>query len=276
MSGLSGLEHFAPEICSLICQDPNFERPDLNSICFISHTFRKQAQRILYHRFPCLRGTNHIKSWCLSLKRRPHIALDVQELVLLMPSPSAFHADHTARLVRALQMCVNLKELAVLPHRRKARLQEDAVDISAYMLDSLPCTLTKFVNDYFSQSTCFTSFLQSQPMLQTLELHSRGWYYHYGVPFHYLKTLSCPPQFHVSFTGVERLRLDFENSEERWGCNLTFGGGRSLKSLAMFLTKNPKGKEEQRDLVEMMGFIALSVPQIKHLQIHQFIPVVRP
>ena len=60
------------KICSLICQDPILQQRDLKSICFISHAFGKEAQRLLSYRFPCLRDARRVKAWCLSLKRRPH------------------------------------------------------------------------------------------------------------------------------------------------------------------------------------------------------------
>ena len=50
----------------------------------------------------------------VSLKRRPHLTLNIRGLALLLPRPSAFHANDIARLTRTLYMCVNLKELSVL------------------------------------------------------------------------------------------------------------------------------------------------------------------
>ena len=145
----SSLKSFAPEICSLICQDPILTRraSDLNFICFISHAFRKEAQRLLFYRFPCLRSTSRIKAWCMSLKRRPHLSKDVQELVLFLPPHVNFHPDDVARLVRALQMCVNLKELTVLSQLRKPEWEGQWTP--ALILDNLPFTLTKFVNGLF-------------------------------------------------------------------------------------------------------------------------------
>ena len=58
MSAATGLKSLAPEICSLICQDPFLDWRDLNSICFISPAFRTEAQRLLSYRFPCLRGAS--------------------------------------------------------------------------------------------------------------------------------------------------------------------------------------------------------------------------
>ena len=153
----SSLKSFAPEICSLICQDPILTRRDLNFIGFISHAFRKEAQRLLFYRFPCLRSTSRIKAWCMSLKRRPHLSKDVQELVLFLPPHVNFHPDDVARLVRALQMCVNLKELTVLSQLRKPEWEGQWTP--ALILDNLPFTLAKFVNGYFIQEPSVPIFL---------------------------------------------------------------------------------------------------------------------
>ena len=86
------LQSFPPKIYSLVCQDPILERLDLNSICFISHAFRNEAQRELSRCFPCLQGASPVKDWCLSLKRRAHLAINIKGLALLLPRPSAFLA----------------------------------------------------------------------------------------------------------------------------------------------------------------------------------------
>ena len=165
---MSGLKSFAPEICSLICQDPILQQRDLKSICFISHAFRKEAQRLLSYRFPCLRDGGRVKAWCMSLKRRPHIALDIQGLVLFLPPQATFQADDISRLMQALRMCVNLKELAVFP---EGGLQD--YSSSVYMLEGLPFQLTKFVNGYFMQrESPFNSFIRSQQKLEILEMHN--------------------------------------------------------------------------------------------------------
>ena len=114
-------QSFPPEICSLICQDPILERLELNSICFISHAFRNEAQRELSSRFPCLRGASQVKTWCRSLKSRPHLATNIKGLVLLLPqlnypAPSLLGSPS---LTCVWPMCVNMKELVVLyqePH----------------------------------------------------------------------------------------------------------------------------------------------------------------
>ena len=175
---MTGLQSFSSELCSLICQDPILERLDLNSICFISHAFRNEAQRELSYRFPCVRGSSRVKSWCLSLRSRPHIALNVEGLVLLLPQPPALREEHIEYLTQALHMCVNLKELVVHfqePHLRRPGVKTPNYSLSAHMLNGHPFKLTKFVNGYFSENDRnleLTKFLTSQRKLESLELYS--------------------------------------------------------------------------------------------------------
>jgi hypothetical protein len=275
---MSGLKSFAPEICSLICEDPILQQRDLKSICFISHAFRKEAQRLLSYRFPCLRDGVRVKAWCLSLERRPHIALDIQGLVLFLPPQASFH--DISRLVQALRMCVNLKELVVLP---EGGLQDYSK--SVYMLEGLPFQLTKFVNGYFMQrESPFNSFIRSQQKLEILEMHnvhSDKTRNEKIVSHPYVKTLACYPRFSLGefqyFRKLERLRLDFGNSmdesERRVFKSIYCGFPPGLKSLAIFLKQRSDGK--QSHLLAIMDFIAAKIPRIRHLQIHQFLPIVR-
>ena len=273
------LQSFPHELCSLICQDPILKRRDLNAICFISHTFRKQAQRILYHRFPCLRGTTRIKSWCLALKRTPRLALNVQDLVLFLPPPEFFYADDIARLIHALRMCVNLKELSVLP--QSPRRPHPSYSKSIYMLIDLPFTLKRFVNGYFDQTDQqFAIFLYDQQWLETLEMHSDAQFDNNYVFFPSLSTLACSPLWHRGRPWLRRLRLDFENSGYRNHCEmdmLSYTSRCYSKSLAIFLKQTPDGKQshflEVLDHFAKMNAFYIS---IQRLEIHQFLPIVRP
>ncbi|KAF8805068.1 hypothetical protein BYT27DRAFT_6683129 [Phlegmacium glaucopus] len=258
-----------PEICSLICQDPIFKQHDLNSICFISHNFRRAAQRLLFFRFPCLRGASRIRAWCLSLKRRPRLAPGVESLVLLLPQQMAFHPDDFARLIQALRMCINLKELSVLSQSRRHELQDYS---TVYMLDNLPFKLTKFVNDYFIQDDALRNFLDSQKTLQTLQFHSGETSPQLAVHLPCLKIFACAAQFFDrswSLMGIqpERLRLDFENLKadvyETTILHSTFlfqSPYRFLKSVAIFLKRKPDRR--QSHFSEVMLFFARKMPDI--------------
>ena len=273
------LQSFPHELCSLICQDPILKRRDLNAICFISHTFRKQAQRILYYRFPCLRGATRVKSWCLALKRTPRLALDVQDLVLFLPPQEFFHADDIARLIHALRMCANLKELSVLP--QSPRRPHPSYSKSIYMLVGLPFTLTRFVNGYFDQTDSqFATFLKSQQKLETLEMHSDTEFDNQYVFLPFLSTLACSPLWHRAGPWLRRLRLDFENSAYHDHCEvdmLNYTSGCYSKSLAIFLKQTPDGKQSHfLEVIDHFAKIDVFHTFIKRLEIHQFLPIVRP
>ncbi len=72
------------EICGLICQDPILTRRDLFSLCAVSRAFRDESERFLYTSAR-LRGTRKIKSFCVSVIRRPFLAVRLRQLVLYMP-----------------------------------------------------------------------------------------------------------------------------------------------------------------------------------------------
>ena len=276
------LQSFPPEICSLICQDPILERLELNSICFISHAFRNEAQRELSSRFPCLRGADRVKAWYLSLQSSPHLAINIKGLVLLLPQ-LALPALDLLFLKWALHMCVNLKELVVLfqePHFRPGLQDISYLSISTHtLLYGLHFKLTKFVNGYFPQdNTTFTEFLQSQLDLESLDLHSGKMdASKRSFPLHHLKTLGCPPRFLDQSYSVTRLRLDFENSTDD-DCEIDFLGHvlkknltRNMKSLAIFL------RQSRSHFPEIIRAIAVRHIYIQHLEIHQFTPTqVRP
>ena len=275
------LQSFPPEICSLICRDPILERLDLNSICFISRAFRYEAQRQLSYHFPCLRGASRVKAWCLALNSKPHLAINVEGLALLLPP--AFPTEDIISLAWTLYICVNLKELAMLfedSHRRRPGLLEPEY-LSSWTRMSViyRFKLTKFVNGYFSQENDerFTSFLRSQPNLESLELHSgRTSICQSQISIKNLKSLGCPPQFLDTSYSMTRLRLDFENSSnscetEVLGQVLHRNLTRNMKSLAIFL------KQGQSHFPEIIRIIAVSHIYIQHLEIHQFLPIqVRP
>jgi hypothetical protein len=276
------LQSFPPEICSLICQDPILERLDLNSICFISHAFRKEAQRELSNHFPVLRGASSVGAWCLTLRSKPHIARYIKGLVLLLPS----NFDRI-QLSCALYKCVNLKEFVVLSEGQDSSPTPIMMPLfntnMGYYYQPVPSAafkLTKFVNGYFSQDSParrFTRFLRIQPDLESLELHSgKIEVFKSQLSLDRLKTLGCPPQFLDTGYDMTRLRLNFQNSTDDCEIDvlrrvLNRNLNRNMKSLALFLN------EEQSHFPEIIRAVAVSHIFIQHLEIHQFLPTqVRP
>jgi hypothetical protein len=268
------LQSLPPEICSLICQDPILERLDLNSICFISHAFRKEAQRLSY-RFPFLRGASSVGAWCLTLRSKPHIARYIKGLGLLLPSNFDL-----LQLSCALYKCVNLKEFVVLSEGQDSSptpmpLFNTNLGYYYHPVPSAAFKLTKFVNGYFSQDSgarTFTTFLRIQPDLESLELHSgKTEVFISQLSLDHLKTLGCPPQFLNTDYNVTRLCLNFPNSTD--DCEIDVLGRvlnrnltRNMKSLALFLN------QEQSHFPEIIRAIAVTHIFIQHLEIHQFLP----
>lgn len=177
-------------------------------------------------------------------------------------------------------MCVNLKELAFFSQMRRRVLQDYSV--SPYtILENLPFTLTKFVNDYFNQDgRGLAVFLKSQPMLETLELHpilNLTNLTDISLYFPHLKTLFCPQIFYHRYLTpdtvvIERLRLDCES----WGIINHMRYPKNLKSLALFLMQKPDRGANHCHFLPIMHLIRAWVPQIKYLQIYQLLFTVRP
>jgi hypothetical protein len=176
-TSMTVLQSFPPDICSLICQDPILERLELNSICFILHAFRNEAQRELSSRFPCLRGPSRVKAWCLSLQSRPHLIIKIKGLVLLLPPLAQLALDFLVLLKWALHVCENLKELVVLfqGFHCESESQDPMYFLDSThwhtLLDGQRFKLTQFVNGNFfiQDSTMFADFLRSQPNLESLD-----------------------------------------------------------------------------------------------------------
>ena len=266
------LQSFPPEICSLICEDPILERLDLNSICFISHAFRNEAQRELSNHFPCLRGASAIKAWCLPLEC--HRSKNIKGLALLLPDLSTFGGMDFLHLTWKINTCENLKELVVL-------FEEQERKNSSLRLAHIPplairhSQLTKLVNGYFSQETPeFVIALKTQPNLESLELHSgktNVFINQLSSSHHCLKTLGCPPQFLNSSYNVTRLRLDFKNSTDyceidELGRVLNRNLSKNMNSLVILLD------QWQSHFAEIICVIAVNHMHIQHLEIHQFFP----
>jgi hypothetical protein len=144
------------------------------------------------------------------------------------------------------------------------------------MLNNLPFELTKFVNGYLA--SWFEAFLQSQPKLETFELHSGeiASTAEVGYHHHHLKTVACPSRLLSLFISVSRLRLDFQNSTAEYESDVLrmskFSG--NVKSLAIFLKQKPDGR--QSHFLEIMRVILGRPSLIKHLEIHQFLPTPVP
>ncbi|KAJ7288030.1 hypothetical protein C8J57DRAFT_1706551 [Mycena rebaudengoi] len=135
--------HLPPEICAYICEQ--VDPAQLGPVCRVSRLLRDQAQRILY-RTVNLRERNmkSVRSWCLAVTRRPHLAERVHSLSL--QPPSDLDPADTKRISIALRKCTNLKSLTVL----HVRIPYTSGSLHTWMLEDCPFRLTTFTNSYFN------------------------------------------------------------------------------------------------------------------------------
>ena len=177
-------------------------------------------------------------------------------------------------------MC-KLERIEVCRRRRPGLRNYKMSSINMLWLVAHRFQLTKFVNGYFSQNFhrgYILQFLEAQPNLESLELHSSEEYCSEVLPFHLvhrLKSLGCRPESlghgEIRSYSVARLRLDFKNETYEGEINvlgsvLSRNRTRDMKSLALFL------KERQSHFPEVIRVIAASNIHIQHLEIHQFFP----
>ena len=214
----------------------------------------------------------------VSLESRPHLAVNIKGLALLLPLLCRTHRrSHTGIAhVCKLERIGGAFSRMSSPSTWIARAQVFVGDLNDH-----PFQLTKFVNGYFSQDANFREFLISQLSLKSLEIHSGKTNVSRSELFcRPLKSLGCPPQFLFKCYSIleKRLRLDFERSTDiceidllRRLWNSTHRGHKTMKSLAIFL------KQKQSHFPEILRVIDRRHLDIQHLEIHQFFPTqVRP
>ncbi|KAJ7162225.1 hypothetical protein C8R46DRAFT_1103916 [Mycena filopes] len=156
-----------PEICETICTE--VDPADLPMLCKTSRLFRDQVQRILYHTVDLgnCRKSRSLKSWCWAVTHNSRLAERVHTLVLRLPVPLDLGPKDVTTIRRALQACVNLKDLTVFPD--KVHLDTPPESIDAYMMDELPFRLTKFTNSYFVFAF-LDKFFTTQPDIQVVSM----------------------------------------------------------------------------------------------------------
>lgn len=155
-----------PEICGLVCQDAVLGRGDLRALCAVSRSFRDEAERLLYTSVH-LNNLRHIKSWCLSLVRRPHLPPRVHSVSFTMPSPAVLTPADMSKIMRALHACSGLRELEVL----RDRSMPVGDSIQSWVLEGHTFKLSKFTNTYFDAHS-LVGFLVQQSGIRTLVLKS--------------------------------------------------------------------------------------------------------
>ncbi|KAJ7646588.1 hypothetical protein FB45DRAFT_1018902 [Roridomyces roridus] len=158
---MASLLSLPPEICSTICE---YVDTGLAPLCRISHSFRDQAQRMMYRKVD-LQDCNMrlVKSWCLVITRNPHLANRVWGLILQLPN--TLEPKEAELLSRAFAVCVHLKRLAV-HHMPGSRPENNSQD----WIVKGPFQLERFFNTYFD--TLYTVLAHQQTHIRVLSLPS--------------------------------------------------------------------------------------------------------
>jgi len=272
---------FPQEICGIICQDPVLDRRDLRALCFISRGFRDEAERLLYVAAR-VRGARRIKSFCVSLAWRPHLALRVRKLMLFMPPQMDLEAGDLSRIMYALHLCVNLRDLYVLEDGDRAIPGKKTGDaVQRWILDGHEFKLKRFVNAYF-QPQILVGFLRAQPTIEMLGMQCRGNAGISGVPLPMLKNLDCSAAVVQEFSSVlgiprnfERLQFEFVQSTDveelaTFVALLQFKA--TLKSLSITRREGQNGL----DIAVLTACVAAQLPDIKYLRIIDYTTRVSP
>uniref|UniRef100_A0A8H7XNT3 Uncharacterized protein n=1 Tax=Psilocybe cubensis TaxID=181762 RepID=A0A8H7XNT3_PSICU len=268
---MSGPVILPQELCGIICQDPALDNADLHNLCFVSHNFRAEAERLLYTSVR-LRDTRRIKSYCLSVARRPYLALRTKSLTLRLPPQLNLEADDLARIVTALRLSVNLKELNVLKDFYHGPIGKYGDAVQWWILDGHKFKLRKFTNSYF-QPQMLVGFLKSQPGITTLVLKCKDLAEICDAPLPLLTTLDCSagvvqefsmPSWHPR--KIKRLQFHLEDStdvEELATFVALTQFSSSLKSLSIRRRSSRHGL----DLAVLTACVASQLPDIKYLRI---------
>ena len=272
---------FPQEICGIICQDPVLERHDLHALCLVSRGFRDEAERLLYV-VAHVRGARNIKSFCISLARRPHLALRMRKLMLYMPPQMDLEAEDLSRIMHTFQLCLNLRDLHVLEDSDRASQQGKIGDaVQCWILDGHKFKLERFVNTYF-QPSVLVEFLRAQPTIETLGIRCRGNAGICGAALPMLKNLDCSAAVVQEFSApswyarnFERLQYELMQStdvEELASFVALSQFKASLKSLSMTRREGQRGL----DIAILIACVAAQLPDIKYLRIMDYTARVSP
>ncbi|KAK2465721.1 hypothetical protein APHAL10511_002265 [Amanita phalloides] len=255
-----------PEVCALICKQPSLHRKDLRSLCSVSASFRAEAERLLYTHV-CLRSLRHIRSWCVSLATRPHLAARVLFLSLSMPSSFDLAAADYSLLLYALGACSNLKDLHFLCDGRSP--EGDATQI--LFLEGHPWQLLKFTNSYFNPAL-LRFFFESQPSMQTLVIRARE--YESPKPVYLprnlttLDTSAAVLRSVANASGLRVRRLQYHMAQTRGVDELpTFVALARLSHSLTTLSIVRHGIDEGMDVAVVAACIAAQLPRLRYFRL---------
>ncbi|KAF8904139.1 hypothetical protein CPB84DRAFT_1960951 [Gymnopilus junonius] len=260
-----------PEICGIICKEPVLARHDLHKLCSVTQSFRGEAERLLYTAVT-LRGLRRIKAFCITVARRPYLALYLRKLALYMPPQMDLEADDLSRIMRALHLSVNLKELSVLQDTSRGMPDKPGTAVQRWILDGHDFRLEKFTNSYF-QPPVLTNFLAHQPSIETLTVKCKGNAEICGAALPNLANLDSSAAVVQEFSmpswykrNIQRLQFQFEQSTDVEEL-ATFVALTQFKDSLKSLSIRRNGSENGLDIAVLTACVAAQLPDIKYLRI---------
>lgn len=267
------------EICGLICQDPTLTRPDLFSLGAVSRAFRDEAERFLYTSAR-LRGKRKIKSFCVSVIRRPFLAVRLRQLVLFMPPQLDLEVDDLSRIMNALRLCNNLRHLSVFQDYSRAIPQLNADAVHSWILDGHSFRLKSLANSYFEPGH-LVRFLKHQPSIETLAIKCKGYSGLDSAPLPMLKNLDSSARVVQEFgldawqrTTMERLQFSLIGSTDSEELT-TFVALTPFTSTLKSLSIRRKNGDDGLDISVLVACVATQLPDLKFLQILDYTAKVR-
>lgn len=263
-----------PEICGIICQDPGLARYDLHNLCSVARSFRAEAERLLYTAV-ALRGVRRIKAFCITLARRPYLALFLKKLTLSMPPQMDFEADDLSRIMHALHLSVNLKELNVLQDTSRDVPDKSGDAVHMWILEGHDFRLDKFSNFYF-KPYLLVNFLKQQSTIETLTIGCKGNAEICGAELPNLANLDSSAaviqEFSVSSwykRTFQRLQLGFEHSTDVEEL-ATFVALTQFKDTLKSLSIRREDGGNGLDIAVLTACVAAQLPDVKYLQIMDY------
>ncbi|KAF7295953.1 hypothetical protein MKEN_01409800 [Mycena kentingensis (nom. inval.)] len=150
------------EVLMLICEQAS---PDtLVALCQTSRPFLDVAQHVLFYSIDLLEySSRRLRSWCLAIRKHPHLAQRVHTLCIGLPDMDSLPPDNATRFLNAIQSCINLKELEI----RSILAEEMARNNGSWLLEGCTFALTHLTNTYFSPGHLMT-ILRNLPALRFL------------------------------------------------------------------------------------------------------------
>jgi hypothetical protein len=184
-------------------------------------------------------------------------------------------AEDLSRIMYALHLCLNLRDLCVLEESDRASQGKMGDAVQCWILDGHKFKLKRFVNTYF-QPQVLVEFLRAQPTIESLGIKSRGDAGICGAPLPMLKNLDCSAEVVQEFSApswyarnFERLQFELMQSmavEELATFVALSQFKTSLKSLSITRREGQHGL----DIAVLIAYVAAQLPDIKYLRIMDY------